>query len=115
MNTCQISIDTVRQWSHDIPGVDPLLLHKLMHKACMPGDYFPLLDQLFEALKQTATLPLPDRIMKPKHAPRWLARNCHLFHDRARTIVEAWKRDRGIRFNTIDDWQFYQATPITSD
>jgi len=81
----------------------------------MPGDYFPLLDQLFEALKQTATLPLQDRIMKPKHAPRWLARNCHLFHDRARTIVEAWKRDRGIRFNTIDDWQFYQATPITSD
>ena len=117
MNTCQISIDTVRRWSCDIPYVDSLLLHKLMHQACAPSDYFPLLDQLFEAIKQTATLPLRERIMKPKHAPRWLVRNCNVNYGHARTIVEAWKQDRGICFNTIDvdwagrpnDWLFHQA------
>jgi hypothetical protein len=88
-------------------SIDPELVAKLGRGGCTPSDYFPLLDQLFEAIKQTATLPLPARMMKPKHAPRWLSHNCHLFHDKARAIVEAWKQDRHVYVDTINDWQFY--------
>ena len=89
-------------------SIDTQLVVKLGGGKFETAAYFPLLDQLFEALKQTATLPIPARIMKPKHAPRWLSHNCHLFHDKARAIVEAWKLDRGVYFDTINDWQFHK-------
>ena len=86
-------------------SIDPVLVATLGHGEHESSAYFPLLDQLFEAIRVA-------KIIQPKHAPRWLSHNCHLFHDKARAIVEAWKLDRGVYFDTINDWQFHKRGQV---
>jgi len=64
--------------------IDPVLVAKLGHGEFESVAYFPLLDQLFEAIRAA-------KIIQPKHAPRWLSRHCNLNYFDARTIVNNWK------------------------
>jgi len=64
-------------------SIDPVLVATLGHGEFESAAYFPLLDQLFEAIRAA-------KIIQPKHAPRWLSRNCNLNYFDARTIVNNW-------------------------